>query len=52
VLGYLPYLMVGPPPSWHQAVIYENMNAYVISSTADVKVIPPILDHQSFFCVA
>jgi hypothetical protein len=27
------------------------MNIYGISSTADVKVIPPILGHQSLVCV-
>jgi hypothetical protein len=29
--------MVVLPPSWHQAAIYENINVYGISFTADVK---------------
>jgi hypothetical protein len=29
--------MVGLPPSWHQAVTYENMNGYGISFTADIN---------------
>jgi hypothetical protein len=32
-----PILMVVLPPSWHQAAIYENINVYGISSTADDK---------------
>jgi hypothetical protein len=44
MLACLPYPDGG-------AATYENMNVYGISSTAGVKVIPPILGHQSLVCV-